>query len=87
MGKNVLVTVLDSLNYTTMPYNEFVLFREKKYPNEEQVVLLTGTEILIAEKDIPVSLRIYRVGKNPLKIRNSLKKIIQDCKANYNVNS
>ena len=79
MKKNVLVTVLDSLNYTTMPYNEFIIYRERKYPDEEQVVLLTGNEILIKDEDIPKNLKIYKVGKNPFRIRKALYMIKKDC--------
>ena len=80
--KNVLITVLDSLNQTTMPYNEFILYRSSHYSEEQQIVLLTGNEITIPENELPKNLIIYKVGKNPFKIRRALKKILRYCKMN-----
>lgn len=80
--KRALVTVLDSLNQTTMPYNEFILYRNKNYPNEQQIVILTGSEITIPKNEIPCELIIYRCGKNPIKIRRALKDIRDFCANN-----
>lgn len=82
MAKRALITVLDSLNYTTMPYNEFILYRNQNYKDEKQIVLLTGNEILIPSSEIPSELEIYKVGKNPFKIRKALKSIIAKCRKN-----
>ncbi|MBR1687166.1 MAG: glycosyltransferase family 4 protein [Prevotella sp.] len=59
-----------------MPYNEFILYRCKHYPHEKQIVLLTGYDILIPKERIPKSIEIHIVGKNPLKLRKELKRII-----------
>lgn len=82
MKKNALITVLDSLNQTTMPYNEFILYRSNHYPEEQQIVLLTGDEITIPPNEIPQDLIIYKAGKNPFKIRKALKKIKNYCLQN-----
>lgn len=82
MAKYALITVLDSLNYTTMPYNEFILYRNQNYKDEKQIVLLTGSEILIPSNEIPSELEIYKVGKNPFKIRKALKAIVAYCRKN-----
>lgn len=74
-----MITVLDSINQTTMPYNEFILYRNKHYRNEQQVLILTGSEIAIPESKIPDNLEIHKCGKNPFRIRKVLNKII--CKA------
>ena len=71
-----VITVLDSINPTTMPYNEFILYRDKRYSDEKQILLLTGREISVPRSDIPDSLEIHSVGKNPLKIRRELKSIL-----------
>ncbi len=81
--KNALVTVLDSLNQTTMPYNEFILYRSLHYPEEQQIVLLTGNEITIPDREIPQDLILFKVGKNPIKIRKAIKKIEAYCKNNH----
>lgn len=70
-----VITVLDSINPTTMPYNEFILYRDRRYSNEKQILLLTGSNIIIPHNEIPKSLEIHKVGKNPLKIRKELKAI------------
>ena len=82
MPNKVIITVLDSINPTTMPYNEFVLYRNSHYRDERQVLLLTGSEIIIPKKDIPNNLEIHKVGKNPLVICKELKRIIYDCEKN-----
>ncbi len=82
MKINALITVLDSLNQTTMPYNEFILYRSKHYPEEQQIVLLTGNEITIPTSEIPKDLIIYKAGKNPIKIRRALKRIKNYCAQN-----
>lgn len=78
----VIITVIDSINHTTMPYNEFVLYRNANYSNEKQIILLTGKEISIPKDNIPDSLLIYRVGKNPFTIRRTIKRIVKEAKAN-----
>lgn len=78
----IVVTVIDSINHTTMPYNEFVLYRNANYSNEKQIILLTGKEISISKETIPDSVLIYQVGKNPFLIRKTLTKIIREAKAN-----
>ncbi len=82
MKINALITVLDSLNQTTMPYNEFILYRSNHYPEEQQIVLLTGNEVTIPTSEIPKDLIIYKAGKNPIKIRRALKKIKNYCAQN-----
>ena len=76
MISRVLISVLDSINYTTMTYNEFVLYRNKHYKDEKQVILLTGADISIPKEDIPKEIEIHKVGKNPLIIRKALQSII-----------
>lgn len=70
-----IITVLDSISHTTMPYNEFIMYRDSVYENEKQIVFLTGNEIAIPEENIPNSLEIHRVGKNPFKIRREIIKV------------
>ncbi len=84
MQNRAIITVLDSINPTTMPYNEFVLYRNSHYKNEKQILLLTGSEIIIPQEDIPPNLEIHKVGKNPFKICSELKRIIFEC-VNINI--
>lgn len=71
-----IITVLDSISHTTMPYNEFITYRDKSYKDEIQIVFLTGNEVAIPENEIPRTLEIHKVGKNPFRIRKELKKVI-----------
>ena len=80
MLNKAIITVLDSINPTTMPYNEFVLYRNSHYKNEKQILLLTGSEIIIPKNNIPSNLEIHKVGKNPFEICSKLKSIILKCK-------
>ena len=82
MTKRLMITVLDSINQTTMPYNEFILYRNKHYKEEQQVLILTGNEIAIQQSQIPIELEIHRCGKNPLRIKNVLKRIVNQAKEN-----
>jgi glycosyltransferase involved in cell wall biosynthesis len=61
-----------------MPYNEFILYRNKYYKEEKQVVFLTGKEISIPYDQIPESLEIHQIGKNPYKLHKELKKLLID---------
>ena len=36
----VLITILDNTTETSMPFNEFVLYRANHYPNEKQVLII-----------------------------------------------
>jgi glycosyltransferase involved in cell wall biosynthesis len=83
MYSQAIITVLDSINETTMPYNEFILYRCKHYPHEKQVVLLTGKDILIPNERIPESLDIHVVGKNPFKLRHEIKMIINNLEKDH----
>lgn len=82
MKSKVLITVIDSINQTTMPYNEFVLFRNQYYPEEEQIIIQTGNDVRVPLDAIPKEIKIYKVGKNPIRIRTTLKDIIERCKKN-----
>lgn len=75
--KRIMVTVLDSINQTAMPYNEFILYRNKWYKEEQQVVILTGSKEQIAVGHIPESLIVKRAGKSPLKIWRILSEIVR----------
>ena len=70
----VVITVLESVSQTTMAYNEFVLYRNKHYCNEKQVLLKTGSQMRIPKEQIPGSVEIHQVGKDPIIIRKELKK-------------
>lgn len=76
----VLITVADSINQTTMIYNEFILYRIKHYPGEKQILLKTGNEMSLSKEQIPEELEIHCVGKNPIRIRKELKAIIAEQK-------
>ncbi len=82
MRRRIMITVLDSINQTTMPYNEFILYRNKHYQDEQQVLILTGNEILIPTTQIPKELDIHKCGKNPYRIRKELKLIVNKARAN-----
>jgi len=77
--KNICVlTVVDTISATSMPVNEFVLYRYKKGYSCRQVLIVCsdkGVEDVV----IPESIVTYYVGDSVRKIRACLKRIKQDC--------
>ena len=79
---NVIVTITDSISPTSMPYNEFVLYREKKRKDELQIlILLFKNKIDKSIINIPKDVQLYCIGKNILKLQSLLFKLEQK----YNV--
>ena len=75
-----LVTVLNTIAETSMPYNEFVLYRAKNDPSVSQTVLVCSGKIPDTVSR-PDNVKIIVTGENPVTIRKATKKILNDaCK-------
>ena len=77
--KNIcLLTVVDSVSATSMPVNEFVLFRERNGHPYRQVLIVCSKD-----KDdkvfIPDSIATYYVGNDVKQFRTRLKEIKEEC--------
>lgn len=77
-----IVTVTDVIGPTSMPFNEFVLYRSKKYKNEKQIILLLFKDKISSDVVVPEDIEIYCIGKNIKQLKYVTEKIIDDCSAN-----
>lgn len=71
-----LITILDNITETSMPFNEFVLYRANHFPDEKQILIICGKEQPLPAVDIPSKVEIIYTGKNPINIRKTIKAII-----------
>ena len=77
--KKCLVTITDNVGPTSMPYNEFLLYRLQHYPNEKQIIILLFKTSLSEGVQIPNNVDCYIVGKSLRK----LKKIVDNISRDY----
>ena len=69
--KRYLITVTDNLSATSMPFNEFVLYRKTRYPDEKQIVFLLFKTKADDSVEVPEDVDVYYIGKD----RNLLTRI------------
>ncbi len=72
--KRFLVTITDNIAPTSMPYNEFVLYRRKHEMDEKQIVILlfrTNTN-----ETIPEDIEFHCVGKDRTKLRRIVEEVV-----------
>ena len=67
--EKVVITILDSITETSMPFNEFVLWRANHFKDERQVLIICNNQGYLPKVDIPDNLEIKYIGNNPLKWR------------------
>lgn len=78
MQKICIITVVDSVATTSMPVNEFVLYRHRKnYPFRQE--LISCTEGNTNNVLIPEDITTHFVGNDKAKMKEALKKIILNC--------
>lgn len=77
--KNIcILTVVDSISATSMPVNEFVLYRQRNdYPYRQ--VLIVCSKDGDDKVDLPNSIATYYVGNNVKVLRSHLKEIKEVC--------
>lgn len=75
-----LITILDNTTETSMPFNEFVLYRANHYPNEKQVLIICGPKGDLPKVEIPKTLVIKYAGRKLGNIRKTIKETIEDLK-------
>lgn len=74
-----LITILDNITETSMPFNEFVLYRANHYKNERQILLVCCSKCDIPDVVIPRNMKIIFMGKRITKIRSTIRRIVQKC--------
>ncbi len=79
MTKLCIVTIVDSISVTSMPVNEFVLYRSRmNYPYRQVLVSCSGD--VPEDVDIPSDVQLFLVGGNTNKMRPALRQVINECK-------
>lgn len=77
--KYCLITVLDTVSETSMPLNEFVLYRLKKYPYVKQYIIVCDRDEN-TKMCLPDKLGVYYTNGNSKLIKNFMKQISDECK-------
>ena len=74
-----VVSVVDSISTTSMPVNEFVIYRSvHRYPIK-QIMIVCDTQ-KPDNVEIPYNIQVILTGNNKINIRNSVKTILRQCK-------
>ena len=73
----VIITILDGIKETSMPFNEFVLWRANHYKDEMQHLIICNNEEPLPKVSIPDTLRIEYIGRNVLTWRKSITNILK----------
>lgn len=76
---NTLITILDAITETSMPFNEFVLYRANHILDERQILIVCDQKKKLPHVNIPKSISIIRVGWNVVKMRKAIKESIKQC--------
>lgn len=76
-----IVTITDGISPTSMPFNEFILYRLKHYPDEKQILIQLFERGVDKNVQIPQDVTLYSLGINISDIYSTIKKIEKE----YNV--
>ena len=74
-----LITILDNITETSMPFNEFVLYRANKYKDQRHVLIICGKKNPLPEVRIPKELKIVYAKRKLSDIRAKIKAEINEC--------
>ena len=77
--KYALVTVSDSLVNTSMPYNEFAVYRQAHDPEGLHFYIALFDTFVSTTVPYPEGLKIYRCGKSPRLLRKAVREIREQC--------
>ena len=75
-----LITILDNITETSMPFNEFVLYRANHYRNEKQILIICGSKNELPKVELPKNIEIKYSGRKLLNIRKTIKETIRELK-------
>lgn len=78
----VLITILDAITETSMPFNEFVLYRANHIKDEKQILIVCDCKKDLPKVKIPDSITIERVGWSLSSLRKAIRKHIEYCEVN-----
>lgn len=77
-----IVTITDIISATSMPFNEFVLYRRERYKNERQIVILLFKDNVSENVTVPDDVTVYCVGKKINALNKLVKNISKQCTDN-----
>lgn len=75
-----IITILDGITETSMPFNEFVLYRANHYSDEKQVLIVCGSKKNLPKVNLPDNLVIKYAGRKLINIRKTIKSTIYEIK-------
>ena len=78
--RRCIITITDNVAPTSMPYNEFVLYRMANYSEEKQVVLLLFKDKVNNGISIPPHLELKCIGMSVTKLRRAVEEIVAENK-------
>ena len=78
MNDICLITVVDGVSTTSIPINEFVLYRDKIRPNYRQIVITRTLEELAMVK-MPSHIPVIQMPSNIISIRILFRNLIREC--------
>ncbi len=73
-----IITILDSIAETSMPFNEFVLYRANHFKDERQHLIICNEKYPLPDVDLPSNLMIEYIGKNMFRWRKYLRRILSE---------
>ena len=62
--RKCIVTITDGISPTSMPFNEFILYRLKHYPEEKQVLIQVFEQGVVGDVRVPAEVDYYSLGMN-----------------------
>jgi len=73
-----IVSVLDTVSETSMPLNEFVIYRINKYPEIKQYIIVCDTPEH-THLSLPIRLGVIYIDRDITKIKAAMKTIVDEC--------
>lgn len=74
-----IVTITDVIAPTSMPLNEFVLYRRGTYPKEKQAIILLFKDEVNPGTQVPEDVKLHIVGKNIERLSAVVTQIEKEC--------
>lgn len=75
MKREAIVTITDGISPTSMPFNEFMLYRLKKYPDEKQILVQVFEKGIDKNVTIPNEVDFYSLGMSLRKVMQTIRSI------------
>lgn len=75
--KRYLVTITDNIAPTSMPYNEFVLYRKNHVTDEKQIVILLFKTKVNENESVPEDLELHCIGNDYRKLRRVVEDVFK----------